>query len=85
MLVIKRGEMSLLDGIEGITYSIIDIEGGMRLKRRLYSIGLYPGAKVSIVNKAPLGGPVLVKNIETNVQLALGRGVLSKIIVTPLS
>ncbi len=73
--------MSLIDGIEGKIYRILDIDAGMRLKRRLFSLGLTPGSRVVIVNKAPFGGPVLVRNIDTNVQVALGRGVLLKIIV----
>ena len=48
------------------------------MAQRLSAMGLYPGARVALPQGRPLG-PLLIKNIENNVQVALGTGVVEKI------
>ncbi len=73
--------MTLINAIPNKTYVIIGFNGGPNLIQRLYSMGLYPGAKVQIVSVAPLRGPLMIKNLDNNIQIALGRGIVSKISV----
>ncbi len=42
----------------GETGLIIKVEGEGRLRRRLFDMGVTPGAKVSMKKKAPLGDPI---------------------------
>ncbi len=74
--------MTLINAKPNKTYIIIGFNGGPNLIQRLYSMGLYPGARIQIVSVAPLRGPLMVKNIDNGIQIALGRGIVSKIIVT---
>ena len=40
---------------------IIKVEGEGRIRRRLFDMGVTPGAKVVFVKKAPLGDPIEIK------------------------
>ncbi len=73
--------MTLINAIPNRTYVIVDFNGGPNLIQRLYSMGLYPGARIQIVSVAPLRGPLMIKNLDNNIQIALGRGIVSKISV----
>ncbi len=42
----------------GETGLIIKVEGEGRLRRRLFDMGVTPGAEVSMKKKAPLGDPI---------------------------
>lgn len=42
-------------GDEGV---ILMVEGEGRIRRRLFDMGVTPGAKVLMVKKAPLGDPI---------------------------
>ncbi len=66
------------------TYKIVGFYGGPNLTQRLYSMGLYIGAKVQVKSVAPMRGPLIVKNIENDIQIALGRGIIKKIEVAEL-
>ncbi len=68
---------SLLNLAEGEVAIIRGIHGGAGIKNRLASIGIYPGASVKIVKKAP--GPCIIEVSGT--RLAIGRGMASKILV----
>jgi ferrous iron transport protein A len=59
-------EKKLSDFIIGETGVIIKVEGEGRLRRRLFDMGVTPGAKVTLVKKAPLGDPieVTIRNYE---------------------
>ena len=37
---------------------VIMVEGEVRLRRRLFDMGITPGAKVELKKKAPLGDPI---------------------------
>ncbi len=68
---------SLLDLSEGEVATVKDIYGGAGIRNRLASIGIFPGASVKIVKKAP--GPCIVEVSGT--RLAIGKGMASKIVV----
>lgn len=62
----------------GEEVTLVDIRGGMGIKRRLVSMGLGPGIRVRLLQNAGRG-PVLVMRGDT--RLALGRGMAHKVLV----
>jgi ferrous iron transport protein A len=63
--------------IPGQELTLIDINGGRGIRSKLYSMGLVPGVKLSVVGGN--GGPIMIALNDT--RLALGRGMAEKIIV----
>ena len=51
-----------LDGVPvgGLT-TVVGVEGGDALARRLVDLGFWPGTEVEVVRSAPFGGPVLYR------------------------
>ncbi len=62
---------------------VIDIQGGLGVKKRLSQIGIHPGDVITVVRYGPLGGPLVIE--VHGFQLALGRGVASQILVEEMS
>jgi ferrous iron transport protein A len=58
---------------------VVEILGGLGLKQRLLSLGIYPGRELTKVSNFVLRGPVTVKVGRTT--LALGYGMAQKILV----
>jgi ferrous iron transport protein A len=56
---------------------VIMIDGGQRVRSYLNTLGIHIGDWLTVVQRAPFRGPVLVEIHGTRV--ALGRGVASKI------
>ena len=69
----------LLQVHPGTTVRVIDFDGGLNLRSKLTQYGIYPGDRLRLLRKAPMGGPLLVECNER--EIALGRGVADKIIV----
>jgi Fe2+ transport system protein FeoA len=64
---------------EGQTVSIIRIDGGRGMRMRLTTLGLLPNTQVTVVHNGRSGPFVIgVKNAK----MALGRGIVEKIIVS---
>jgi ferrous iron transport protein A len=61
----------------GQEVTLIDIQGGRGLRSKLYSMGLIPGVKLTLVGNR--GGPIMVAVNDT--RLALGFGMARKIMV----
>jgi len=74
---------SLLEIPQGHKFRIVDIKGGTGLHRRLLALGFHRGDLIALDGQAPLGGPVLVKNLNSDTRIALGRGIAGKILVEP--
>lgn len=53
------------------------IDGGHRVRAHLNTLGIHVGDWLTVVERAPFRGPVLVEVNGT--RLALGRGVASKV------
>lgn len=53
-----------------------DIDWGMKIKRKLYDMGMTPGTPVSMINSSGRG-PVILD--VRGSRLALGRGIIEKI------
>ena len=69
---------AMKDGQEG---TVSEITGGSGLIERLTSMGIRPGKRITRFCSMFLKGPVTIR--VDNVQLALGRGIASKIMVIP--
>lgn len=65
------------------TVIIASINAGMGATRRLTSLGLTPGTKITKISSAPFQGPIQLK--VRNTRLAIGRGLASKIMVTDIT
>lgn len=63
----------------GAWVRVVDFDGGVNLRSKLTQYGIHPGDQLHLLRIAPLGGPLLVECNQR--EIALGRGVASKIIV----
>ena len=61
----------------GKEVTLIDIMGGRGIRSKLYSMGLIPGVKLTVLGTG--GGPIMIAVDDT--RLALGLGMAKKIIV----
>jgi ferrous iron transport protein A len=61
----------------GQEVALIDIQGGRGLRSKLYSMGLIPGVRLTVLGTR--GGPVMIAVHDT--RLALGVGMAKRIIV----
>lgn len=59
--------------------TVVEINAGAGLSRRLATMGLFPGMKVRLLQAGP-PGPLLVMVGDT--RLCLGRGLAQKVIVS---
>lgn len=62
----------------GNEVTILDINGGRGIKSKLYSMGLVPGTKLTVLNGSSTG-PVMI--VVRDSRLAIGHGMAQKIIV----
>jgi ferrous iron transport protein A len=58
---------------------VIDIQGGQRIRQRLGQMGIHPGDIITILRYGALRGPILIEIHGS--QVALGRGIASRVIV----
>jgi ferrous iron transport protein A len=58
---------------------VIDIQGGWGIRGRLEQMGIHPGDLITVLRYGALGGPILIE--VHGFQLALGRGIASRILV----
>jgi len=56
--------------------------GGFGQRRKLLSLGIYPGEKIRVIQNSAFGGPVLLE--VRGVEVAIGRGVARKVEVENL-
>ena len=61
---------------------IISVMGGRMAAKRLADLGLITGARIKILNKAILGGPIEIE--AKGSKMFLGRGLAAKILVKPI-
>ncbi|NQT56603.1 MAG: ferrous iron transport protein A [Desulfobacteraceae bacterium] len=62
----------------GNEVTILDINGGRGIRSRLYSMGLVPGTKLTVLNGNSTG-PVMIAVRDS--RLAIGHGMAQKIVV----
>jgi ferrous iron transport protein A len=59
--------------------TVIDIQGGQGVRQRLGQMGIHPGDTITMLRIGALRGPILIEVHGS--QVALGRGIASKVIV----
>jgi ferrous iron transport protein A len=62
---------------QGQEVTLIDIQGGRGIRSKLYSMGLIPGVKLTVLGNR--SGPIMIAVNDT--RLALGFGMARKIMV----
>jgi ferrous iron transport protein B len=72
----QNSQLRLFQAKAGRYYAMVDIEGGRKLKEKLYSMGLNPGVKFKIVVNSG-AGPIGIEVRQA--RLAIGRGMAAKI------
>jgi Fe2+ transport system protein FeoA len=72
---------SLLHAPQDTPLRIIDIAGGEGVRRRLFSLGFHIGDRIALGGQSILRGPVLIRNLDLGVTVAVGRGIAQKIMV----
>ena len=58
---------------------VMDIQGGWGVRRRLGQLGIHPGDVITVVRYGAFQGPILIQVHGS--QVALGRGIASRILV----
>jgi ferrous iron transport protein A len=72
--------MTPLDRIEeNRQVRVVDIQGGWGIRRRLGQMGIHPGDVITLVRYGAFQGPILIQVHGS--QVALGRGIASRILV----
>ena len=66
---------------QGTTVRLLEIQGGMGMRKRLANLGLTSGMDLQTISESP-NGPMIIKVKDS--RLAIGRGVLHHIMVEPL-
>ncbi|MBU1998445.1 MAG: FeoA family protein [Candidatus Omnitrophota bacterium] len=72
-------KLSLVQMKENKKGKVVEIQGGLRLRNRFLSMGIYEGREITRLSHFVLRGPVAIK-VGRSV-LALGYGMASKVIV----
>lgn len=73
------GLFNLAQMNQGETRTIIDIQGGHGVIRRLESLGVRCGVRITKISSQLMRGPITIK--VGNSQIALGYGMAKKIIL----
>ncbi|NLO20908.1 MAG: ferrous iron transport protein A [Syntrophomonadaceae bacterium] len=69
--------MYLKDMKTGQSGVVVGIKKGHASERRLFEIGLVPGARVEVLSRHPFKGPLLLQ--VGNCRLALGQGIATMV------
>ncbi len=77
--------ISLAAAPRGRKLKITAIHGGEGIRRRLFALGFHRGDLVEVNAQGILRGPFLVRNLTADTSVALGRGIVSRIMVDILS
>jgi Fe2+ transport system protein FeoA len=60
---------------------IVEILGGHGIRRRLLSLGFHKNHLIELDSRSILKGPILVRDLTSDISVALGRGIAQKIMV----
>jgi len=60
---------------------IVEILGGHGMRRRLFSLGFHKDDIIELDSQSIFRGPVLVRNLSSDISVALGRGIAQRIMV----
>lgn len=68
---------------EGASAEVIKILGGLKMRFRLESLGIYEGVKIKKISKVLFRGPVIIE--VKNYKIAIGYGMAKKILVKKIN
>ncbi len=72
-------ETSIADFREGESGTIISLNGGIALQRKLRAMGIREGQTIKLISRQPFGGPLVVE--VNRRQTTIGRGMAQRIMV----
>ena len=73
--------ISLIQAPHGKPLRIVDFKGGHGIHRRLLALGLHKNHIIELDSQSIFRGPVLIKDVTSDISVALGRGIAQKIMV----
>lgn len=73
--------ISLCDAPNNKKLKIVDILGGHGVHRRLLSLGFHRNDIIELDSRSIFRGPILVRDLTSDISIALGRGIARKIMV----
>lgn len=73
--------ISLIDAPQNKQLKIVDYKGGQKIHRRLLALGFHKNDIIELDSKSIFGGPLLIKDLSSDVSAALSRGIAKKIMV----
>lgn len=79
-----KEQMRLDEAPLDVPLEVKAIVGGWGIRLNLSRLGIYINDPIKVVQKAPLGGPLLIEHLKAGTKIALGRGITRKIIVERL-
>jgi len=75
----QKEHLYILDRAEKGEYVVVSLGSGRGFLRRLADLGIYPGARFSVVSSGRGGGPIIL-SIKGS-RIGIGRGMATRIIV----
>ena len=75
----NKNIISLIELEDGRSGTIVSLNGGRNLTKRLADLGISPGTIITVLRRSLFSGPVQVE--VSGSRLVLGRGLASKILV----
>ena len=76
---LNNNNISLIELEDGQSGTIVSLNGGRNLTKRLADLGISPGTIITVLRRSLFAGPVQVE--VSGSKLVLGRGLASKIFV----
>ena len=73
--------MNLLQATQDSPVRIVDIAGGEGVRRRLFSLGFNIGDRIALAGRGIFRGPVIIRNLDLGITIAVGRGIAQKIMI----
>lgn len=73
--------ISLINAPYDKNLRIVSILGGHGIRRRLLSLGFHKNHIIALDSKSIFRGPVLIRDVNTDTSVALGRGIAKNIMV----
>ena len=73
--------MNLYQAPRNTKLRIVSILGGEGVRRRLFALGFHQNDFFEVDSQAILKGPLLVRNLTSDMSVAIGRGIALKILV----
>lgn len=73
--------ISLIDAPQDKKLKIVDFKGGQGVHRRLLALGFHKNDIIELDSRSIFGGPLLIKDLTTEISAALGRAIAKKIVV----